>query len=147
MSSKASFLESLVGHKDMVTESYSDISIFLSESETYLDGIYNKNKSGDPDAAYTLPISSGGEVTMSIMKACKDLISVKAFTEALFIYQTYLDRLEDLKENLKQDDIMVIQDTIGCIQGEILNTVKERDDFYSNRKSILARYSGIIKKK
>ena len=82
---------------------------------------------------------------MSIDKACSELITVKAFTEALYIYQSFMDHLESIKSGLSKDDVKNIDGTIEEIKKRILNTMKVRDDYISLRKLTLAKYSAIIK--
>lgn len=122
-------------------ENYSDVSQFLEDPERYLNGSYKENS----DTLYTTPISTGGVTFMSIDKACNELIAVKAFTEALYIYQSFMDHLESIKPGLSKDDVKNIDGTIEEIKKKILNTMKSRDDYISLRKSTLAKYSAIIK--
>ena len=139
--------ESIVSGLDelltVADENYSDISQFLEDSERYLDSSY---KIGN-DALYTTPISTGGDAFVSIDKACAELIKVKAFTEALYIYQSFVDRLKSLKSGLSKDDVKNIDGTIEETKKRILDTMKLRDDYVSLRKSTLAKYSAIIKEK
>lgn len=122
-------------------ENYSDISQFLEDPERYLNDFYN----GINDNLYTTPISTGGNSFLSVDKACAELIKVNAFTEALYIYQTFMDRLESIKSGLAKDDVQNVNGTIDELKKRILDTMKTRDDYVSLRKSTLAKYSAIIK--
>lgn len=125
----------------IANENYSDISQFLEDPEGYLDGSYQSKD----DSLYTTPISTGGITFTSIDKACNELIKVNAFTEALYIYQTFMEQLESIRIGVSKDDEKNIEGTIKEIKKRILNTMKMRDDYISLRKSTLAKYSAIIK--
>ena len=72
-------------------------------------------------------------------------MKVNAYTEALLIYQSFIEKLEILSEDLGKQDKTVINNTIDVIQGLVLNTMKEREEYQSKRKSIIAKYSYLTK--
>lgn len=121
-------------------ESYADIAQFFVNQDAYLQHSYNKQL----DKLYTEPLSTGGIVYQSIAKACNDMINVHAYTEALMIYDKFIQRLENLAEDFTGEDRENIRNTISDIKGMVLETLKARDDYLAKRKSILAKYSSII---
>lgn len=122
-------------------EEYSDISLFFKDDDFYLES-YHKN---NPEEIYTEPLGIEGVVANSVIKAGRELTKVNAYTEALLIYQSFIDKLEMVSEGLDRFDRGNIQNTIDTIQGFVLDTMKERDEYHSKRKSIIARYSGLTK--
>lgn len=134
-------INSLNAYMIPATEEYSDISIFFKDDFFYLES-YHKNH---PDEFYTEPLGIDGIVSNSIIKAGKDLVKVNAYTEALLIYQSFIEKLEILSEDLGKQDKTVINNTIDVIQGLVLNTMKEREEYQSKRKSIIAKYSYLTK--
>lgn len=122
-------------------ESYSDISLFFKDDYFYLES-YHKNNPGE---VYTEPLGIDGIVCNSVIKAGKELTKVNAYAEALLIYQTFIDRLENMSEGLNKRDKNNIENTIDIIQGLVLDVMKERDEYYSKRKSVIARYSELTK--
>lgn len=123
------------------TEDYSDISIFFKDEDFFLSS-YHKN---NPEETYTEPLGVGGIVHNSVLKACKELVSVNAYTEALRIYQTFIDKLECIADGLDKRNVSNIQSSIDVMQGMVLETMKQRDSYYSRRKSIISKYSGLAK--
>lgn len=122
-------------------EEYSDISIFFKDSDLYLEG-YGKNNPGE---TYTEPLSMDGIVCASVIKAGKELVNVNAYTEALRIYQSFIDKLEEISDGLGKQDRQNIEITVDIIQGLVLNTMKARDSYQSRRRSIISKYSGLVK--
>lgn len=122
-------------------EAYSDVSLFFKDDEFYLES-YHKNNPGE---VYTEPLGMEGIVCNSVIKAGKELTKVNAYTEALLIYQTFIDKLEKMSEGLNKQDKRNLENSIDIIQGLVLNTMKERDEYQSRRKSVIARYSGLTK--
>lgn len=123
-------------------EEYSDISLFFKDDDFYLES-YHKNNPGE---IYTEPLGMEGVVCNSVIKAGKELTKVNAYTEALLIYQSFIDKLEQTSEGLNKQDKRNLENSIDIIQGLVLNTMKERDEYHSKRKSVIARYSELIKK-
>lgn len=124
-----------------VMEEYSDISIFFKDGDFFLEG-YHKNNPGE---IYTEPLGIEGIVYSSIIKAGKELTNVNAYTEALRIYQTFIDKLEMIAEGLNTQDKRNIETSIDTIQGLVLDTMKARDSYQARRRSTISKYSGIIK--
>lgn len=134
-------IDSLEGLMLPATEDYSDISIFFSDEELYLQG-YHKNNPGE---VYTEPLGVNGIVFNSVKKAGKELISVNAYTEALRIYQTFIEKLELILDDLGKSERGNIENSIDVLQGMVLDSMKARDSYHSRRKSIISKYSGLVK--
>ena len=141
------FLKSLVssakGH--FATESYGDVAVFFETPDNYLESKYNANQSASKDLLYTEPLSTGGNVFMAVEQIGKDLRKVNAYNEALLIYQTVIDRLELIKSNSSKEDVMNINGTVETLKSRIIDTMTEREDYNVARKSVLAKYSPILK--
>jgi hypothetical protein len=127
-------------------EEYSDISQFFSDPDNYLDITYRTEESHNSNILYTAPISTGGMVYTTIDKACQELIKVNAYTEALALCQSFLDKIESIKENLAKEDLQNVNWSEDEIKKSILNIMKMRDDYTSLRKSTIARYSALVNK-
>jgi hypothetical protein len=89
-----SIIDGLNGLLTVAEEGYSDISQFIEDPETYLNITYRSEDLKGKSVLYTTPLSTGGEVFTSIDKACQELIKVNAYTEALAIYQSFIDTVE-----------------------------------------------------
>lgn len=135
-------IDELEAYMIPATEEYSDISIFFEDDFFYLES-YHKNH---PDEFYVEPLGIDGIVSNSIIKAGKDLVKVNAYTEALLIYQSFIEKLEILAEDIDKRDKSILKNTIDVIQGLVLDTMKEREEYHSKRKSIIAKYSYLTKK-
>lgn len=122
-------------------EDYSDISVFFNDCDLYMEG-YHKNNPGD---LYTEPLGVDGVVYTSVIKAGKELISVNAYTEALRIYQTTIDKLEEIAEGLNKKDQENVRASIDNLQGLVLTTMKLRDSYQAKRRSIISKYSNLVK--
>lgn len=122
-------------------EEYSDISVFFKDQDLYLDS-YHKN---NPEELYTEPLGYKGIVCDSIIKAGRELTKVNAFTEALLLYQTFIERLEIIGDGLARQEKAILENTIDVMQGIVLDTMRARDEYHSKRKATIARYSSLIK--
>jgi hypothetical protein len=150
MSDQQIICESIInGLDDLLTvaeEGYSDISQFMSDPENYLNITYrNADIHGDA-TLYTAPLSTGGEVFVTIDKACQELVKVNAFTEALAIYQSFLDTIYSIRDGLSKQELQNLDWTIDEVKSKILEIMKDRDEYTSKRKSTIARYSALVSK-
>lgn len=134
-------MDSIDAYMLPATEEYSDISIFFKDQDFYLES-YHKN---NPEEFYTEPLGYRGIVCDSIIKAGRELTKVNAFTEALLLYQSFIDRLEIIGDGLNRQEKAILENTVDMIQGIVLDTMRARDDYQSKRKATIARYSSLIK--
>lgn len=132
------FLSYLIGN-----ESYADVPVFLEDPEGYLD--YNSKKTENSNKMYTEPLSTGGEVYIQIERAGKELMSVNAYTTAIALYQAFEKDLETIRKIVKAEEQMNIDDSISQIKINIIEAIKQREEYNSKRKAILSKYSSIIK--
>lgn len=123
-------------------ESYTDIYQFFTNADVFLPILHRAS----PDDLYTKPLGMGGNIYLSVDKACQELNRVNAFAESLMIYNTFLQRLEKIKKELDGEEKINIQMSINGIQEAILKTMQLRDQYTSKRKEVLAKYSTIIDK-
>ena len=124
-------------------ESYADVPVFLEDPEGYLD--YNSKKAENSNKMYTEPLSTGGEVYIQIEKACKELMSVNAYTTAIAVYQNFEKDLESIRKIVKTEEQMNIDDSISQVKINIIEAIKQREEYNSKRKAVLSKYSSIIK--
>lgn len=141
-----SIIDGLNGLLTVAEEGYSDISQFIEDPETYLNITYRSEDLKGKSVLYTTPLSTGGEVFTSIDKACQELIKVNAYTEALAIYQSFIDTVEGIKEGLSKQELQNLDWSIDEVKRKILEVMKERDEYTSRRKATIARYSALVSK-
>lgn len=125
------------------TESLSDVSTFLNDPEQYLMVTYRENqiKHGNK-VPYTFTIGIGGELYNSIERVCKEFRSVNCYQEAIDLYNSLINRLElFLGDNLSKEDKETVEFTLNEFKSELLDVMKERDDYLSRRNAILGKYS------
>jgi hypothetical protein len=60
--------------------------------------------------------------------------------------QSFLDKIEPIKENLAKEDLQNVNWSEDEIKKSILNIMKMRDDYTSLRRSTIARYSALVNK-
>lgn len=123
-------------------ESYTDIYQFFTNADVFLPILHRSS----PDELYTKPLSMGGNIYLSIEKACQELNRVNAYMESLTIYNAFLQKLEEIKKELDGEERLNVQMSIDGIQESILKTMQLRDQYTSKRKEILAKYSTVIDK-
>lgn len=130
------------------TESLSDVSAFLDDPEQYLMVTYRENKIKYGDGlSYTYTIGVGGDLYNSIERVCKELRSVNCYQEVIQLYNTLIHRLElFLEESLSNEDKETIDFVINEFKSELLNVMKERDEYLSRRNAILGKYSLLFQK-
>lgn len=126
----------------LAKEALSDVSTFLDDPEQYLVINHRENKMRFGKAAYTSSIDVGGELYNSVERVCKELRSVNCYQEAIELYQNLICRLQDfLTEPISKEDKDNIEFTINEFKSELLNVMKDRDEYISKRNSILGKYS------
>lgn len=123
---------------------YGDVLAFLREPDTFLDGKWATGKLDD-DYLYTDWIRSDGSITCSIRHIAYDLIKVNAYTEALAIFEGYLELIKKIYNEVSKEDKDNIKYVIDDMQREILETISKREEYTSNRKATMARFDDIIK--
>lgn len=131
------------------TESLSDISTFLDDPEQYLMVTYRENKIKYGDGlSYTYTLGVGGDLYNSIERVCKELRNVNCYQEVIQLYNILIHRLECFlkEESLSNDDKETIDFAINEFKSELLNVMKERDEYLSRRNAILGKYSLLFQK-
>lgn len=129
----------------IATEDYSDISVFLEDPIRYLDISSRNEKISDPDAIYCKTLDTNGIVYNSVVKACSDLVKVNAYAEAMAIYSRIIDVYTSLLDQIPSDEKENVEWAIGELNNLLMDTMKQRDDYTSKRKSMIARYSYLTK--
>ena len=127
-------------------ESLSDISIFMENPDYYLDMTKKKNVL-DENNSYASALDIDGELYLSIEKACNELVKVNAYQEAISIYEEMIKICKELKDHVtKNSDKTILNTTIDEFKTSIMQVMKQRTQYTSRRKSILGKYSDIIKR-
>ena len=142
------FLKSIVSsaiNYETATESYGDIAVFFETPDNYLESRYHANQIADKDLLYTEPLSTGGNVFLAVEQAGKDLRRVNAYNEALLLYQTLIERITALLTEYSKEDTVNLNGTIEELKKRIIDTMMEREEYNVARKSVLAKYSPILK--
>ena len=144
------FLTSLVSEDsipdmNIATEaSYGEVLTFLKNPDDYLDNNWARDKYQE-GLIYTERLRSDGSITCSIKKMGSELLKVNAYTEAIAIYSSFLDHLKRIQAEVAKVDKDNIRSTIDDIQACILKAVTAREEYTSNRKSILSRFDSVLK--
>lgn len=146
MSSILDEIMSFIDEDSSAMESVSDVSTFLKDPDTYLQVTYQSNRLSDEDALYTGSLDTNSEIYNSVETACKELISVHAFTEAIAIYDHMIDKCSAILSTVSKVDKENLEWTINEFKSSLLNTMKLRDEYTSKRRSIIAKYQDLIKK-
>ena len=124
----------------------SEISTFINDPSQYLDVSYRQGKFLNPNTTYTNALSSEGIVYKSIIKACNELVKVNAYTEALCIYSAMIDLMTELLPDVEKDDQENLKWSIDEMKSLLIDTMKQRDEYTSKRKSVISKYSVIVEK-
>lgn len=140
------FLSSLVENPSVATEAmYGDVLSFLKDPDNYLDLSWAKCKYDQNDPLYTDYIRADGRITCSVFKICTELTKVNAYTEALAILDYYLKEMKRIFDEVAKEDQENIRYAIDLIQEKILDTMEQREEYTSNRKATLSRFSDLLK--
>lgn len=123
-----------------------DVSPFFEKTDEYLDMIYRNELFKNNEYLYTDTLSSDSKLFKSIESICNELISVNAYTEALTIYSKYIDIISATIEKLPSSEKKNLQWTLDELKNSLIRTIGLRDDYTSNRKAILAKYSDLVNK-
>lgn len=147
MDSLVAFIDELDSYQ-IATESGEllDISPFFEKTDEYLDMIYRNELFKNNEYLYTDTLSSDGKLFKAIESICNELISVNAYTEALSIYSKYIDIINNTIEKLPVSEKKNLQWTLDELKNALIHTIGLRDEYVSNRKAILAKYSDLVNK-
>ena len=137
-----------VGSMMVATESsdLSEISTFIEDPSNYLEVSYRNGRFANPDITFTNTLSTEGTLYNSVVKACNELINVQAYTEAMLIYSCMIDRMTELLDDVDKDDQDNLKWSIDEMKTALLETMKQRDDYTSKRKSVVSKYSVLVDK-
>lgn len=123
-----------------------EVSPFFEKTDDYLDMVYRNELMKDKSYLYTDTLSSDSKLYTAIETVCNDLIKVNAYTEALSIYSKYIDIITETIKKLPSSEKDNLQWTLDELKNSLIRTIGLRDEYTSNRKSILAKYSDLISK-
>lgn len=141
------FLSDIVNNESVSVANefyYGDVLAFLKDPDAFLDGKWTSGKFND-DYLYTDLINSDGSITNSVKHMGYELIKINAYTEALAIFEGYLDMVKRIFNEVSKEDKDNIKYVIDDMQKEILDTIEKREEYTSNRKATLARFDDILK--
>ena len=129
----------------IANEDYSDLYMFITRPNVYLDDLYDKNSILDEDYLYTTQLATGGDIYISAIKACNELIKVGYYDEAYLICEKMIKLMNKLLKSTSKVDIDILKDSIKEMRSFMVNIIKQKEEYESKRKSIYAKYESILK--
>lgn len=123
-----------------------ELAPFFERTDEYLDIIYKNELFKNKSYLYTDTLVADGRLYNAIETVCNDLIKVNAYTEALLIYSKYIDIITDTIKKMPASEKNNLQWTLDELKNALIRTIGLRDEYTSNRKSVLAKYSDLIDK-
>ena len=134
---------------EIAMEAVSEITTFIDDPMTYLLNEFNRSKNKSPrpnDILLSDVIHVDGKVYAEINKAGSELRKVNAYSEAISLYDKAISTIEGIMNEIPSKEKEIVEYTINELKMSLLDTIKERDDYTSRRKSIIAKYSILFDK-
>ena len=134
----------------IATEALSDITLFIENPDLYLEvtnrnlGFQNDNK----DITYTEVMHTDGKLFVSIVNIANELVRVNAYTEAIRLYTSMIDKFTEFGKDssLSKDDVESINWSISELKDNLIKVIADRDEYTAKRKGILGKYSDLLNK-
>lgn len=138
------FIQALEGMQ-IVNESA--VGIFLDDPIEFINNYQytgGATPRDDPDRLGIICID--GAIYLQVIKICSDLKKVGAYSSALTLIDTFMEKLEHLKKDptVNSSWKLCIDSSLSELYDFRLKTLEERDDEQSRREAVLAKYNGII---
>lgn len=131
---------------DMMIAEEGTLGIFMNNPIDFIEN-YQFKSGASKENPYRLGIIClDGHIYCQVIHACNELININAFDAALLLIGKFIDKLEMLKEDSRINDSwkLCIDSSLEELRDYQLKTMEKRDDCYSKRGAILAKYNRLL---
>lgn len=131
---------------DMMIAEEGTLGIFMNNPIDFIENYQFKSGTSKENPDRLGIICLDGHIYCQIMQACNDLIRINAYDSALLLIGKFIDKLEVLKEDSRINDSwkLCIDSSLEELRDYRLKTREKRDDYYSTREAVLAKYNRLL---